>query len=184
MALARSTEIDEPVERERAVTETDRSGVDLAKVLAACGWDRSPAGKSFSQVLREGRRPATIDQLADLVVEIVPCERELSRPLGRGDRGTGPEAAARERAGPHLASRMYDVSPDGQRFLMLKPAGPDQTAAPPTLVIVQHFGEDRQLPAAFRNQDVLASAMADCGADDFLRSLVAARCRSDSLQSR
>jgi serine/threonine-protein kinase len=39
--------------------------------------------------------------------------------------------------------RMYDVSPDGQRFLMLKPAGSDQTAASPTLVIVQH--SDQQL---------------------------------------
>jgi dihydroorotase/N-acyl-D-amino-acid deacylase len=40
-------------------------------VLAACGWDRSLAGKSLSQLLRERRRPATIDQAADLVVEIV-----------------------------------------------------------------------------------------------------------------
>jgi N-acyl-D-amino-acid deacylase len=52
--------------------ETDRGGGDPGNVvLAACGWDRSLAGKSLSQVLRERRRPATIDQAADLVVEIV-----------------------------------------------------------------------------------------------------------------
>jgi dihydroorotase/N-acyl-D-amino-acid deacylase len=52
--------------------ETDRGGGDPANVvLAACAWDRSLGGKSLSQVLRERRRPATIDQAADLVVEIV-----------------------------------------------------------------------------------------------------------------
>jgi hypothetical protein len=37
---------------------------------------------------------------------------------------------------------MYDVSPDGQRFLMLKPGDSDQTPLPPTLVVVQHFDEE------------------------------------------
>ena len=38
--------------------------------------------------------------------------------------------------------RTYDVSPDGQRFLMIKEAGgSDQTASPPQLVVVQHFDE-------------------------------------------
>lgn len=41
-----------------------------------------------------------------------------------------------------IQRRMYDVSPDGQRFLMLKPAGSDQLAAPPTIVIVLHFAEE------------------------------------------
>ncbi|MGH9256945.1 MAG: hypothetical protein ACRD3C_20485 [Vicinamibacterales bacterium] len=37
--------------------------------------------------------------------------------------------------------RTYDISPDGQRFLMIKPAGGSgQTAA--TLVVVQHFDEE------------------------------------------
>ena len=37
----------------------------------------------------------------------------------------------------------YDISPDGQRFLMIKQGGgSDQTAAPPTLVVVQHWGEE------------------------------------------
>ena len=37
--------------------------------------------------------------------------------------------------------RSYDVSPDGQRFLMLKPAN-EPNAPPPQLVIVQHFDEE------------------------------------------
>ena len=39
--------------------------------------------------------------------------------------------------------RPYDLSSDGQRFLMLKEGGgTDQTAAPPQLIIVQHFDEE------------------------------------------
>jgi serine/threonine-protein kinase len=41
-----------------------------------------------------------------------------------------------------IPPRMYDVSPDGQRFLMLKPAGSDQPAAAPSITIVQHFAEE------------------------------------------
>jgi hypothetical protein len=37
--------------------------------------------------------------------------------------------------------RMYDVAPDGQRFLMLKRVA-EQTNASPTIVVVQHFGEE------------------------------------------
>jgi hypothetical protein len=40
--------------------------------------------------------------------------------------------------------RTYDVSPDGQRFLMIKVGGEsDQTAAlPPSIVIVQNWSEE------------------------------------------
>ena len=39
--------------------------------------------------------------------------------------------------------RQYDVSPDGQRFLMIKEGGgSDQTAAPPQLIVVQHWLEE------------------------------------------
>ena len=42
------------------------------------------------------------------------------------------------------AGRVYDVSPDGQRFLMIKVGGEsDQTAAlPPSIVIVQNWFEE------------------------------------------
>jgi len=39
--------------------------------------------------------------------------------------------------------RTYDVSPDGRRFLMIKPdAGEDSTAAPTSLVVVQNWDQE------------------------------------------
>jgi serine/threonine-protein kinase len=37
-----------------------------------------------------------------------------------------------------LSGRSYEIAPDGERFLMIK-EGADQTAAPPSLVVVQHW---------------------------------------------
>ena len=39
----------------------------------------------------------------------------------------------------NFGGRLYDVSPDGQRFLVLKPSG---VAASPSLILVQHFDEE------------------------------------------
>lgn len=46
-------------------------------------------------------------------------------------------------------SRSYDVSPDGQRFLMIKQAGSDQTATPPQIIVVRNWFEElkRLVPA-------------------------------------
>jgi serine/threonine protein kinase len=42
--------------------------------------------------------------------------------------------------------RMYDLSSDGHRFLLVKPAGSDSTAdAPPSIVIVQNWFEEKRL---------------------------------------
>jgi serine/threonine-protein kinase len=41
-----------------------------------------------------------------------------------------------------LNFRTYDVSPDGQRFLMIKDAGDDQRLGPATITVVQHFDEE------------------------------------------
>jgi serine/threonine-protein kinase len=39
--------------------------------------------------------------------------------------------------------RTYDITPDGQRFLLIKAGGGvDQTAAPPQLIVVQHWQEE------------------------------------------
>jgi hypothetical protein len=38
--------------------------------------------------------------------------------------------------------RSYDVSPDAQRFLMIKEGGADGSAAPPNIVVVQHWIEE------------------------------------------
>jgi serine/threonine-protein kinase len=41
-------------------------------------------------------------------------------------------------------NRSYDVSPDGQRFLMIKSANADPTSVPPSIIVVQHFDEELQ----------------------------------------
>ena len=59
----------------------------------------------------------------------------LSRPERRPD-------ARVDRAGIDLA-RTYDISPDGQRFLMLKNAdAPTQSSNVPRIVIVQNWLEE------------------------------------------
>jgi hypothetical protein len=48
------------------------------------------------------------------------------------------------------SGRTYDISADGQRFLMIKEGGnADQTAAPPQIIVVQHWVEElkRLVPA-------------------------------------
>jgi hypothetical protein len=46
---------------------------------------------------------------------------------------------------PHL----NDVSPDGQRFLKIKPLERDASAAPPALIVMSHWDEEpkRLVPA-------------------------------------
>jgi hypothetical protein len=44
--------------------------------------------------------------------------------------------------GAGVAGRTYDVSPDGQRFLMIKAPGMDASAAPLALIVVQHWDEE------------------------------------------
>jgi serine/threonine-protein kinase len=42
-----------------------------------------------------------------------------------------------------LVGRTYDIAPGGQRFLMIKEGGgADQTAAPASLIVVQHWAEE------------------------------------------
>ena len=40
------------------------------------------------------------------------------------------------------SARTYDVSPDGRRFLMIKPVGPEQTAAPTSIIVLQNWHEE------------------------------------------
>ena len=45
--------------------------------------------------------------------------------------------------GAPFLGRTYDISPDGQRFLMIKEGGgSDQTAAPSQIIVVQHWTEE------------------------------------------
>jgi hypothetical protein len=42
-----------------------------------------------------------------------------------------------------LSGRSYEIAPDGERFLMIKEGGgADETAAPPSLIVVQHWLEE------------------------------------------
>jgi hypothetical protein len=45
-------------------------------------------------------------------------------------------------------NRSYDVSPDGQRFLMIKAASADSTTVPPNIIVVLHFDEELKRLAA------------------------------------
>ena len=56
---------------------------------------------------------------------------------------------ARYFSGGGTVGRTYDVSPDGQRFLMIKAPATDVAAAPSFIVIVQHWDEElkRLVPA-------------------------------------
>ena len=40
------------------------------------------------------------------------------------------------------SGRHYDIAPDGQRFLMIKERGADGTAAPASIIVVQHWVEE------------------------------------------
>jgi hypothetical protein len=51
---------------------------------------------------------------------------------------------ARYYTGAGNPNRSYDVSPDGQRFLMIKSASADPTTVPPSIIVVQHFDEELQ----------------------------------------
>jgi hypothetical protein len=44
--------------------------------------------------------------------------------------------------GAGIGGRQYDVSRDGQHFLMIKTPGTDASAAPPALIVVQHWTEE------------------------------------------
>lgn len=43
---------------------------------------------------------------------------------------------------PNWWGRSYDISPDGQRFLMIKEGGADGTGAPASIIVVQHWVEE------------------------------------------
>jgi Tol biopolymer transport system component len=43
---------------------------------------------------------------------------------------------------PNWWGRSYDISPNAQRFLMIKEGGADRTAAPASIIVVQHWVEE------------------------------------------
>ena len=51
---------------------------------------------------------------------------------------------------PNWWGRSFDISPDGQRFLMIKEGGIDGTTSPPSIIVVQHWVEELKRLAAGR----------------------------------
>ena len=68
--------------------------------------------------------------------------RKLTMGTGESHRAGAPDGQQLTLSG----ARPYDVSPDGQRFLMIKDS--DQKAAPPNIVVVLNWAEElkRLLP--------------------------------------
>jgi serine/threonine-protein kinase len=72
----------------------------------------------------------------------------LMRVVGAGELAWTAGAPTKMLEGRYLTSprggfgRNYDISADGQRFLMTKAAATDATGAPPQIVVVEHFDED------------------------------------------
>ena len=78
---------------------------------------------------------------------------------------------------------MYDIAPDGQRFLMIKPGGGSESTPEPTsLVVVQHFDEElkRLLPVEVGVRRLM-HVMNGLGKFDSLSAALATLQRSETL---
>jgi serine/threonine-protein kinase len=104
--------------------------------VAAGQWQVSTAGGRQPLWARSGKELFYLG--ADNALLRVPVEASgttwnVGTPMtlleGRYYTGTG-------------SGRAYDVSPDGQRFLMIKAPGADVSAVPPAIIVVQHWDEE------------------------------------------
>jgi len=113
-------------------------------------WQVSTAGGTQPLWARSGRE----------LFYLAPNGAVMSVPVHRGPTWTAGvptklfEGQYYRGSGNNLSTlgRTYDVSPDGKRFLMIKPGGAaDQTAPAPIIVVVQHwFDELKRLVPATR----------------------------------
>ena len=103
-------------------------------------WQPSTAG---------GTRPLWAKSLRELFY-LAPSGALMAVPIERGSASkAGAPAKLFDWPIPAFNARFYDVSADGRKFLMIKPAGEsNQIAAPSSLIVVQHFDEElkRLLP--------------------------------------
>ena len=128
--------------------ESDESGQDEIYVrpfpdVNVGRWQVSTEGGSKPLWSRNGRELFyLVASGAGATVMSAPVERGtrfmvgtptkvLEGPYLFGTGGTG-----------DLSARTYDVSPDGERFLMIKPLGLNQPATSANLIVVQHFDEE------------------------------------------
>src|SRR6266850_2295783 len=124
----------------------------MSRVGLKCTYDpfltSTPGAGRF--LLKAGRARCGARNGRELFYLVAPTAEGLVDALNAVPIQSGPSFAAGPSRtvfkGSYLAtsdSRMYDVSPDGQQFLMIKEASStNQTAAPPSLVIVQNWQEE------------------------------------------
>ncbi len=99
-------------------------------------WEVSSGGGSRPAWARSGRELFYLDAANQLTVVPVETTGATFRA------GAAARVLATAYAGP-FAWRPYDVSPDGQRFLMLKnEVSKSESAAPPGIVVVQNWLEE------------------------------------------
>jgi serine/threonine-protein kinase len=98
-------------------------------------WQISPDGGSRPVWARNGRELFYIDTSGRLMA--VPVRLAPSFEAGN------PTKIVEGTFFNNISGRTYDVSSDGQRFLMIKePTSADASAAPPNIVVVEHWIEE------------------------------------------
>jgi hypothetical protein len=96
-------------------------------------WQVSTDGGSQPLWARNGRE--LFFRAGDAVI-VVPVE------AGSGFAPGSPTVLFEGQYAETLGGRNYDVSPDGQRFLMLKESGPDGGAAQARFIVVENWFEE------------------------------------------
>jgi serine/threonine-protein kinase len=130
--------------------ESDESGQDEIYVrpfpdVSAGPWQVSTGGGTKPLWARNGRELFyLVPSGGGAAVMSAPLERGASFTAGTPTKVLeGPYFFGTSGGGDTASFRTYDVSSDGQRFLMIKlPGGSEQTAAPPSLIVVQHWVEE------------------------------------------
>src|SRR5262245_14241014 len=100
-------------------------------------WQVSVAGGTRPLWSRNGKElfyVGSANELLGVPVEVTGATWNADQPVKLVE--------GRYLAAQGTAGRTYDVSPDGRRFLMLKRQGADAGAAPPPIIVVQHWNEE------------------------------------------
>src|SRR4029453_1966749 len=128
--------------------QADESGRDEIYVrpfpdVSGGRWQVSTGGGRTPLWARTGRE--LFYRSADGAVIVVRVE---SGPVWRSS-SPAQVLPARYYDGAGLTGRTFDLSPDGQRFLMIKEGSDDQTTTPPQIIVVQNWHEElkRLVPA-------------------------------------
>jgi serine/threonine-protein kinase len=101
---------------------------------------------SLTVVSTDGGTRPLWTRSGDELVYVSPTGALMRVGVSRGPSWSATKPSVVVKAGyftnPVWWGRSYDVSPDGQRFLMIKEGGPEAPAPTPSLVVVQHWFEE------------------------------------------